>query len=203
VSVTHAYAQFPAQPSDRPQSLLKSEFFQAVLEGLVDGVLVLSDRGQFVHANQKASLLCQKLSPKTDISQSVPAEVWRVCQALLESRELFPDRTVEIESDVTAKDSATQLRLRVRWFQLIESDPSYLLVTMEDCEQSFRNQAIAEGSKYGLTPREAEVWSYRRARLSYKEIAAKLYISENTVKKHVKNINAKRQAVLWAESDRN
>lgn len=190
-----------AESKDRDrQSLPQSAFFQAILEGLVDGVVVLSDRGEWIHANYKGRFLCRQLAPHSTAPSTVPPEVWRVCQSLLDSRELFPDRAIEIELEVTT--NSTRLRLRVRWFQLLESDPPYLLVTLEDCEQSFRNQAIAEGQKYGLTPREAEVWALRRARVSYKEIAAKLYITENTVKKHVKNINAKRQAVLWAEGDR-
>ncbi|MUG91303.1 winged helix-turn-helix transcriptional regulator [Scytonema sp. UIC 10036] len=49
---------------------------------------------------------------------------------------------------------------------------------------------------YGLTPREAEIWFLYRSRCSYKEIAERLYISVNTVKKHMKNIHSKQQSSL-------
>jgi DNA-binding CsgD family transcriptional regulator len=69
-----------------------------------------------------------------------------------------------------------------------------VLVTLEDRLQSIQSTAIAEGHRYGLTPREAEVWLRYRASYSYKDIASELYISHNTVKKHMKSIHAKRQS---------
>jgi DNA-binding CsgD family transcriptional regulator len=60
---------------------------------------------------------------------------------------------------------------------------------------------IAEVDKYGLTPREAEVWLLRRAKYALKEIATELSISLNTVKKHIKNIHAKREIVLYMEEE--
>jgi DNA-binding CsgD family transcriptional regulator len=58
---------------------------------------------------------------------------------------------------------------------------------------------FTEVDQYGLTPRQAEVWLLRRANYTYKEIAAELYISLNTVKKHMKDIQAKRETVLGRE----
>lgn len=49
----------------------------------------------------------------------------------------------------------------------------------------------ADVQKYGLTCREAEVWFLHRNKYSYKEIADKLFVTINTVKKHMKNIYAK------------
>lgn len=178
-----------------------STFFQAVLEGLVDGIAIFSDRGELIHANKKARMLYQQLPSDPAHPHGVPQAIWQVCQALIEGRQLWSDRTLVIESEVTTPRSKT-LRLRGRWFQWADSEPSYLSISLEDNRHSFQEQAIADTQKYGLTPREAEVWSLRCAHQSYKEIAAQLYISENTVKKHMKNVNAKRQAVLWAESDR-
>jgi DNA-binding CsgD family transcriptional regulator len=74
-------------------------------------------------------------------------------------------------------------------------------VTLEDRKQSTQKAAIAEAKKYDLTPREAEVWLLRRAHYSYKEIAAKLYITVNTVKKHLKSVYAKQQVNLWSEEE--
>lgn len=42
--------------------------------------------------------------------------------------------------------------------------------------------------KYGLSPREKEVFSLIKEGRSNSEIASDLYISENTVKFHIKNI---------------
>ncbi|MGD2179598.1 helix-turn-helix transcriptional regulator [Lusitaniella coriacea] len=188
--------------ASKKQNLKREPIFQAILEGFVDGVIVLNHRGEFLHANHKACVLCEQLPNHSSLPYDVPEDIWRVCEALLDSRDCFPRQRFAIESEVSTIHE-TSLRLRGRWFQLVDSDPPYLLIVLEDRQQSIQQQAIADKEKYGLTRREAEVWALRRAHHSYKAIAAKLYISENTVKKHMKNINAKRQAVMWAEEDRN
>lgn len=99
-----------------------------------------------------------------------------------------------IESEI-ASNQATTLRIRVRWFKLNAFSHPCLLVILEDRCQSIQKLALAEVDRYGLTPREAEVWLRRRANYTYKEIATELYISINTVKKHMKNIQVKRETV--------
>jgi len=103
-----------------------------------------------------------------------------------------------IESEVSI-DSSLRYRIRTRWLNLSPDERLFLLVTLEDRHQAAENIAIAEVKKYGLSPREAEVWLLRRANHSYKEIAGKLHIRCNTVKRHMKNIYAKQEAILWAE----
>ena len=68
-------------------------------------------------------------------------------------------------------------------------------MTIEDCNQYNQSIAIADAKKYNLTDREMEVWLLRRANLSYREIANQLYITINTVKKHLKNIYVKQQDI--------
>jgi DNA-binding CsgD family transcriptional regulator len=117
---------------------------------------------------------------------------------LIDSRDLFPGQKMIIESEIHTNDLAV-FRIRIRWLELDESERPYLLVTIEDRRQSTQNAAIADAKKYGFTPREAQIWLLRRANHSYKEIAAQLYITLNTVKKHMKNIYAKQQANLWVQ----
>ncbi len=171
---------------------------QAVIEGFIDGVLILTDRGEWVYANTQAHRIC--FSDLQDALQpnAVAQEIWHVCQSLIESHELFPKERIIIESEVTTDNSLTY-RIRARWLELDESERRFLLVTLEDRHQSSANLAIADVQKYKLTPREAEVWLLRRANHSYKEIAAKLFITLNTVKRHMKNIYAKQQASLCTE----
>lgn len=50
--------------------------------------------------------------------------------------------------------------------------------------------------RYGLTPREREVWMLRPSGRSSQEITDALYISVDTVKRRLKNSYAKRQEGL-------
>jgi DNA-binding CsgD family transcriptional regulator len=177
------------------QSALKVYLLQAVIESFVDGILILTTQGELLHANECARRICRKLRSGENSLDAIPEDIWSVCQSLIDSRELFPDQKIFIESEIET-DKSVKLRLRVRWLQLGASNGTVLLVTLEDCNLSSQNIAIADAKKYGLTDREAEVWLLRRGNLSYKQIADKLFITINTVKKHLKNIYAKQQDML-------
>lgn len=169
----------------------QSTFLKGVLESLADGILILDQEGKLIHANSQGIYHYQRFNNSLN-SDQVPQEILQVRDALLECRRLFPRRGMVIESGISTKDGKN-LRLRGRWLSLSESAPDYILITIEDCQNSRHSLISANRRKYGFTAREAEIWSLRRAKYSYKQIAAKLYISENTVKKHIKSINAKRK----------
>lgn len=166
------------------------QFFTSVLEGFVDGILILNLNGDFVYANTPATQICQQLSSR----QNTPPEaVWRSCEALIESRELYGAHPLVIESEITTELLQT-FRVRVQWIALDGSPEPSLLVRIEDQQQSMHSLAVTEAKEFGLTPREAEVWFLRRCNKSRKEIADQLYITIDTVKKHLGNIQSKRQA---------
>lgn len=167
---------------------------QAILEGLLDGVLILTEQGEWIHANDRARRICGQLTQGMTQPDRVPHEIWQACQCLI-SRLNDPNKALMIEDEITT-DQAASYRVRAQWLTLERFQRPCLLVTLEDRLQSVRQAAIAEGQHYGLTPRELEVWLHYRANDSYKAIAAELYITHNTVKKHMKNIHAKRQIAL-------
>ncbi|NEP55025.1 MAG: hypothetical protein F6K65_42090 [Moorea sp. SIO3C2] len=68
-----------------------------------------------------------------------------------------------------------------------------MILVIEDRRQAIDNILIEEAKQYGLTPREKEVWMLHRGDLTYKEIATKLEITPNTVKKHMRSIHAKKR----------
>lgn len=180
-------------------TLEKPSLLQAVLEGLMDGVLILTDQGEWLHANDCARKICRQLSNVAAQSNRIPQEIWRACEALINSLSLYADQAIIIENEITAQESATY-RVRVQWLQLEAAQRPCILVTLEDRRQSLHNLALTEGQKYGLTPREADVWMRYRANYTYKQIASELFITQNTVKKHMKNIHAKRQSAIDADA---
>ncbi|NDJ18384.1 helix-turn-helix transcriptional regulator [Myxacorys almedinensis A] len=171
-------------------SQIANRFLLSVLEGLVDGIMMLNADGELMYTNSRATEICRKLNAESSL---VPAEVWRSCEALIDSRELYGDRPLVIESEFTTIDGQTY-RTRAQWLTLDGLDQPCLLVRLEDQQQSLQSLAFSEARLFGLTPREAEVWLLRRCNLSRKEIADRLYITIDTVKKHLGNIQMKRQA---------
>lgn len=177
--------------NEQLQSVSQVHLLQAAIESFVDGILILTTEGELFHANECAREICCQLVPNSELEDKIPAEIWRVCESLIESRKLFDNERKFMEFEVK-KSKAVKLRIRAQWLQQ-NGNGDYLIVTLEDCNESSQNIAIADAKKYGLTEREAEVWLLRRANLTYKEIAEHLYITINTVKKHLKNIYAKQQ----------
>ena len=168
---------------EKKQPASQLHLMQAVIESFVDGIFILTTQGELVHANERARCICQ---------DEVPYEIQRICQSLNESRQLFPSQNISIESEINTESEA-KIRVRARWLQENESNNDYLIVTLEDRTQTNQSMAISEARKYALTERETQVWLLRRANYSYQEIADELYITINTVKKHLKNIYAKQQ----------
>jgi DNA-binding CsgD family transcriptional regulator len=165
---------------------------QEVIDGLQDGILILTEAGELSHANTPGEHICRQICQANSQQNTVPSEIWNICQSLINNQDLFSDKLV-ILSDEVVLDKSNIFRIRVRWLDLKIDEPSYLLVTIENRYESLRNAAIAEVKKYNMTAREAEIWLLYRCNYSYKEIATQLFITLNTVKKHMKNIYTKRQ----------
>jgi DNA-binding CsgD family transcriptional regulator len=179
----------PAQPQPaQPQAISQVQLLQAVMEGFVDGILLVNAQGEILESNSRAREIFQSFSSTTQM----PEQIWQVCEALVASQNLFPGQPVVPEAEVAI--AHFNLRVRVRWINVTGApEDSCMLVTLEDRHQTIHNQAIADTQKYELTAREAEIWQMRLEGQSYQAIASQLYITQNTVKKHVKNILAKRR----------
>lgn len=198
-SSLHSFISTLERQNSQPRQL-DNILLQGVIESFFDGILVLTEQGELVQANDLARHICEQLTQGKPQLNPVPEEILRVCQALIESRSLYHNQPVIIESEITT-DKLTWLRIRTQWLKLSAIKYPCLLVILEDRYQSVQNLAITEVDKYGLTPREAEVWLLRRRHYALKEIATELSISLNTVKKHLKNIQAKRETVLYMEEE--
>lgn len=201
-ALTSAPARANSQPKHSKiafiQNIEPSYFLQGVLEGFIDGILILTDEGELVHANQSARQICDRINQGVLQNNLVPQQIWQICYALIESNELFPHQKTILESDISNGQS-NNFRVRVRWLKLEQIERRCLLVTLEDKYQSLQTMVHNDVRQYNLTPREAEVWLLYRKNYSYQEIADKLYITLNTVKKHMKNIHAKRKAICEEE----
>jgi len=184
-------------PIKSPQQEITTQpdfsMFTAVLEGFADGLLILAQDGTCLHRNQKGKAICQTLNQSSN--QEVPDCLWTLCSHLLEGRDLFPDHAVVLTQDFTCTVGRC-IRARVQWLDWPNSSDTYFLVLLEDQTLAAQTSALLEAIQYDLTPRERDVWVLRRANRSYEAIALELYITVNTVKRHLKSIYAKRKQVL-------
>lgn len=169
--------------------------WQGIIEGLSDGILILDEEGEIIYANESAKQVCHQLNRQLKKPLSVPKSLWNICQVLIESSSLFPNKNIVFSDEITA-GVGDAFAVRVQWLNLSQFERHYLLVTLENQSRSLQTIAIAEAQIYNLTPSETKVWLLYRANYTYKQIATALYITINTVKKHMKNIHAKRQYFL-------
>lgn len=177
---------------EKSQYLAQQFFLQQIVENFEDGILVLTEAGKLVHGNASAYSICNQIDRCSLDNNSVPLVIWNLCTSLIDNQTPGTDNLIMCSEDIIVNSSII-FRLRVRRFYLDLSGKPYLLVTIENRCESLKNVAVSEANQYNLTQREAEIWSLYRATSSYKQIAEKLYITVNTVKKHLKNIRAKQQ----------
>lgn len=175
---------------------------QAMVESYVDGILILSESGELLCSNEFGRQVCTQLSQLPNPfanpeATPLPAAIWQTCQALMDSHTHASQQPIVLESKIALPE--TTLRVRVRWLGSETNAQAYLLVLLEDWNQAVRNLSLAEVDRYGLSPREAEVWVLRRLGYTSEQIAAELFISLHTVKKHLKSIQAKRKAAPEAD----
>ena len=190
---------FPPSASVQDRQISPQFFFlRAVLEGFPAGILILTQQGELLDQNHQGEKLCHYLAAcyggKT---QTIPDCIWRICENLLEAKtENWLSDYLLVLCDDFQTANGDHLQVRVEWMDLPNQDQPCFLVVIEDRHRSEQALATLEMLRYGLTPRERQVWMLRRSGHSYQEIANTLYISVDTVKRHLKNIYAKRQEVL-------
>jgi DNA-binding CsgD family transcriptional regulator len=185
--VSGAQSLTTANQSTQPSTLLP-----AVVDGWIDGILILTDQNQLVYVNESARRVLRQFQPDISCDSFVPKEISHICQYLIHSRRLFPHQHWLAESEIFT-DDAMAVHIRARWLQVEAIANPCLLLTIEDRYQALKNIAVESAQKYGLTPREKEVWLLHRANYTYKEIAAELFITPNTVKKHMRSIHIKQK----------
>jgi hypothetical protein len=159
----------------------------------IGSVFILQDDGTVLYGTQNLQDHLPDLGDLKDNTATVPQEIALICQMLKQCRGQFPSQNWAIEFDIFTKD-AIALRIRSRWLKLAGFDQPCILLVIEDRQQMVQDIVLDEAEDWGLTPREREVWLLHQDGCTYSQIAEKLFISMNTVKKHMRSIYAKRRA---------
>ncbi len=182
--------------SDKTMKTAKStpdfSILRAALEGLQDGFIIASQSGEIEKINAPAQRICNLLSVQEGTEKPVlPIEIWRICQAALQNQDVLLFQKSGLDAEIILPELGA-VRIRVKNIQLAKTP--YLMIVLEDRQQTIRNKALSDAALFGLTERETEVWQLRLRGADYGEISTTLWISANTVKKHVKNILAKQRS---------
>lgn len=178
--------------TDRSPSTPDFGILRAALEGLQDGFIIASQTGNIEKINANAQRICTLLRASSPAKENaLPIEIWKVCQSALANQDVLSFQKIGLDAEVVLPDLGTA---RVRVQNICLAQTPYLLIVLEDRQQTLRNKALSDAALFGLTQRETEVWQLRLRGSDYSEISATLWISQNTVKKHMKNILAKRRS---------
>ena len=174
---------------------LENIVLSAIFDTLFDGLLILSETGERVKSTLSADRICGHLTPHSSVSD-MPKEIWRICEVLMRSRQEYSDDFGLIEEEISTEQFPL-LYIRACWCCLSTSSAPHILITFEDRYSANCSIAMTESIQYKLTPRESEVWKLSRNNNPRKEIASRLFISTDTVKKHLKNIRMKKRMFYY------
>ncbi|WP_272063147.1 helix-turn-helix transcriptional regulator [Oscillatoria sp. CS-180] len=177
------------------RSLTQSQILQMEglsLENHIGSVLIITEEGDVIYATESLRDQLEKLAEDTVDSSSMPQEISLIFQVLQQCRNQFPNQNWAIEFDIFTK-GAIALRIRSRWLKLEGFDKPCLSIVLEDRQHMVQDIILDEVQDWGLTPREREVWLLYQDGCTYSQIAKKLYITINTVKKHMRSVHAKRR----------
>lgn len=163
------------------------------LEACLGSILVLTEDAQVLYTSEGLQPRLEELTETNQESTVVTPEIALICQALKQSRDCFPTQHWAIEFDIVTR-KATVLHIRSRWLKLEGYDQPCILLVVEDRQQLIRDRVQDEIDDWGLTAREQEVWLLHCDGYTYHQIAEKLYITINTVKKHMRSVHAKRRS---------
>lgn len=176
--------------------------FETVLSQFLPerGFLLFDQAGYLIQSTTQARRFCHLLGvnsieavmgldPNCPMA-ILPKPVTKLCQLLVESRQEYPDYTLQLYDDIVLEGDI-QLHITGRWMELPGYQQKCILVMIDDLTEIAHQRALCDAFRYKLTPRETDVWDLYMQGYSYQEIQEKLYISINTVKKHMKNIYSK------------
>jgi len=182
-------------------SVMMEHLLELIRKRQSPGILILDREGQLRYSNQEVLLLLPDLL-KTDCDGNpqihIPAEILRICtlaQGLPVLGEGEMSRNVETYCSlmVGGEEQVFSLRAFIVGGVGSKREEGFVMILVERVVEKHTYDFDKVQKEYQLSAREMDVIKSLAQGLSNKDIAEKLYISEHTVKDHLKNIMAKMQ----------
>ncbi|RJR34028.1 MAG: hypothetical protein C4576_27050 [Desulfobacteraceae bacterium] len=161
----------------------KGGFFRMIVDSTDIGMLVLDLQKRPVFINRKAAAICAE----------VPHPLLVDCDALKrhlgKAQDVDPGSLPVTERILRISPSEKCIfRIRLVNRRLADSEEPLFLITMDTLPRNPKMDDHAAKMDFGLTKREAEIVSYVYRGCRNAEIAERLFISEGTVKNHLRSI---------------
>lgn len=176
-------------------ALITEEILELVRSRSSPGVLILDRDHKVLYANQEALSLLKNTG-------EIPPEMRTLCDEA-QSQESNNQSAVESKGHCALLwregEPPCSMRAILIGAQEIERPATHVMVLVENVTEQHGLNLKKAKSQYGLTDREIEVVALLAQGLTNKEIGSKLFISEHTIKDHIKNIMKKMSAASRSE----
>lgn len=169
-------------------------FSEILKKRSVPGVLIFDREDRLLYFNREALEILASRNEGEDETLAIPAEVYDLCHKISGSLKRSDDGgdagpACRILTD--GEKVSFSLRVLPLGGQGGADQPTHLMVLLERVVERHEVDIDAARERFHLTRREGEIIRLIGRGLANREIAETLFISEHTVKDHVKNIMRK------------
>lgn len=162
------------------------------------GIMILDHNHRLLYSNREILDLIPEIladEPNGERRIAVPPEVIGLCEQLRQVPEAAAGQDYKLETTCALKVDGRQQVVSLRAFLInghgCGNTPDYVMVLVEKVVASHEPNFAKVQQDFNLSRRELEVLRKICAGLSNGAIADQLFISEHTVKDHIKNIMRK------------
>ncbi len=180
------------EAEDLLTSYSKKSLILEIFEKSSQGLFLLNQFSKIIYANRKGIKILLDMGYSELEDDQIPEIIEHIHNSSVGRRNLDSGHQISVLARFCINPSVC-FDVQTRWLNISENQSEYLLFIIEEHNQLIKHSIADEAEKYGLTPRETEVWLLYKMHHSYREIASRLGIAINTVKKHMKNIFLKQQ----------
>lgn len=166
--------------------------FEIIKKRSTPGTIIIDMNNRLVYFNEEALEMVPELQTvsKGRKRQNIPKEIYNLCKELKESRRIrSSDQSVNVTHKLLKSKSLYPISMRAFFMGgMGDKNPTHIMVLLEKIIQKHEINLEKVQKEFKISKRELEVVRLICEGLANKDISEKLFISEYTVKDHIKNI---------------
>jgi len=165
---------------------------EIVKRRLNPGILIFDMNNRLSYANEEASKILSALQKRTARAKKtdIPEEIYDLCDNL--RKNLVDTKKTDFSCSIIENPSGFSCSLRAFFLKgKVDNNPTHIMVLVEQVAEKREGDFEKANRDFNLSKREAEVFRLLCMGHTNRGIAEKLFISEYTVKDHIKKIMEK------------